>query len=165
MCGRARLCFPPLPVRISWRRDPPQPGVRGFLKRLLGLDKVWPVYTITNDWMCQVFHRVFLIPQGFTCDGASIPKLRIVRAVASLFSLGQVRTLPGGILHDWLYTLPDRRHDHPNLKYEESCLTRRDADELMRIVFGHFGVGVIGRWGAWLMVRVFGKGRYQQATH
>ena len=159
--GRPLFVFPPLPVEIAWKREPAGGGLRGVFRKILGLDKLWPEYTLLRDWRCQVYNRIFTIPKGFVCDGASIPRLRSVRAIASLFSLGQVRTLPAGILHDWLYTLPDHMRGYPNVRYEESCLTRWHADELMRLVMGHFSVGVIGRWGAWLLVRMFGRNRYR----
>lgn len=160
MCGRPYVHFDPICVKITWRKVK-----TGWLKRLLGLDQLWPEYELTRDWHCQYYYRHFCVPRGFKFDGASIPRYRIVRGIAAFFQLGQVRTLCGGCLHDWLYTLPEKRADYPNLKYEESCLTRRDADQLMRESFAHFGIGPVARWGAWGLVRTFGRARYRDSSH
>lgn len=105
--------------------------------------------------------RVFVVPAGFVCDGASVP-----RFLWWLYPPFGEAYEPAAWLHDWLYATAD----HLMLVDADSQLrpmTRADADALMReasVACGFRGrgaavmhVGVrLGGWSPW--------NRYRRAT-
>ena len=70
---------------------------KGFFKGIL----LWLLSTrqweITKDWHYKIDKEEYVIPAGFTFDGASIPKF-----LRSFFSPGGV-LLMGGLVHDYGY--------------------------------------------------------------
>lgn len=116
-------------------------------------------FTLTEDWHVRQPWGMLTIPRGFMCDGPSIPRSRCVRALAALFRLTTIRALGPAILHDYLYRRPcDYNHkDIDNLGYD-----RQRADKAFRDLLRVYGVGPVGRWGGWALVRLFGAPHWQK---
>ena len=92
----------------------------GILAWLLGTRN----WEITKDWHYNIDGTDYVIPAGFTFDGASIPKF-----LRTFFSPVGV-LLVGGLVHDYAYkytTLLEK-----NKKNTMDKLTQKRADEIFR---------------------------------
>lgn len=87
--------------------------------------------------------RTVTVPLGFTCDGASIPRL-FWPLIGHPLSSTVIRS---GALHDHLYW----RHS-----FDRRPITRRRADLEFRYALAVDGTGVVRRWLMWAAVRAFG---------
>ena len=93
---------------------------KGILAWLLGTRN----WQITKDWHYNIDGTDYVIPAGFTFDGASIPKF-----LRTFFSPVGV-LLVGGLVHDYAYkytTLLEK-----NKKNTMDKLTQKRADEIFR---------------------------------
>ena len=93
---------------------------KGILAWLLGTRN----WEITKDWHYNIDGTDYVIPAGFTFDGASIPKF-----LRTFFSPVGV-LLVGGLVHDYAYkytTLLEK-----NKKNTMDKLTQKRADEIFR---------------------------------
>lgn len=96
---------------------------KGFFKA------IWHWLMGVRQWeICEDFHfqlkgKYYVVPKGFTFDGASVPKF-----LAMWLSPTGV-LLMGGLVHDYAYkyaTLMDKDGNHTG------CMTQSDADKLFR---------------------------------
>lgn len=92
-----------------------------------------------------------VIPQGFRCDGMSIPKLlrpaigQPVDAIATA----------AATVHDYIYRTSGIRH------LDGTLVTRSEADAILRQMLIDAGYGRARSWLCWTGVRIFG-GKYWQ---
>ncbi len=102
-------------------------------------------WVCTSDWEYLIDEGRLLIPKGFRCDLASIPRpLRIIPGFGRE-ELG----VSAPVLHDWSYR-------HGGCLPEGIRLTRRRTDQLFLILMRCDTVGRIRAHVAWAAVRLFG---------
>jgi hypothetical protein len=112
---------------------------------------------ISNDWLhChrgngRVFDgRVFLVPQGYMTDFASIPP--IARSFVSQFG----SHAEASVIHDWLYAV-----GYPEGSSKEAIKQKRkDADDIMDAAMREQEVPWLQRSFIFLAVRMFGGGPF-----
>lgn len=95
---------------------------------------------LNADWAVSVCGERFVVPAGFTTDGASIP--RPFRWIC-----GDPMERPrvfAALLHDWLYTGGTSR------------LGRLESDRVYFAMLRHFGVSETRAFVEFLAVRAFG---------
>lgn len=85
------------------------------------------------------------VPSDFETDFASVPRL------PGAFLLAGDTAHRAAVLHDWLYTPPEK-------------LTRREADGILEEAGKASGVPWWRRWLMWAAVRIGGAGNYQQGA-
>lgn len=118
------------------------------------LDRGMPVrIEVLVDWHPVSDGTEFTVPAAFVSDGASMPvapwwfPISVVAACLALLRFGRLRSLPASVFHDWAYT---------------GAIPRREADRRFRRMLACNGVGVLGRWVAWLGVRLGGWAHYRR---
>ncbi len=100
-------------------------------------------FRLTSPWPIHLEEGTLTIPEGFITDGASVPRLLWIIPGFDHTELG----LSGPCLHDAIYQGTVGR----NLG-----INRRRADDLLRILCQHDGVGRIRARIVWSAVRAFG---------
>ena len=99
-------------------------------------------WTLTDDWKYNIDGEEYVIPAGFTFDGASIPKF-----LRSFFSPVGV-LLIGGLVHDYAYKYKTLLKK--NKKDTMGDLTQKRADEIFRdiniIVNGFYTMNRLAYW-------------------
>lgn len=96
-------------------------------------------YQVAQDWRCYGL----VVPAGFMCDGASIPRiLWVFRPPDGLHRAGDV-------WHDWGYANRGRRYPYPDL-------SRAQVDRGFREIMILSGVKPWVAWIMWAAVRVGG---------
>lgn len=105
-------------------------------------------WEIAEDWHFSLGPQQYVIPKGFTFDGASVPKF-----LASWLSPTGILLL-GGLVHDFIY-----KYQTLVYKGEKSCepmFTQKAADKLFRdINIEQNGIHVLN-WAAYLALRAGG---------
>jgi hypothetical protein len=105
-------------------------------------------WEIAEDWHFKLGPQQYVIPKGFTFDGASVPKF-----LASWLSPTGILLL-GGLVHDFIY-----KYETLVYKGEKSCepmFTQKAADRLFRdINIEQNGIHVLN-WAAYLALRAGG---------
>jgi hypothetical protein len=81
-------------------------------------------WEIAKDWHFSIGDNHYVIPRGFTFDGASVPKF-----LASWLSPTGV-LLVGGLVHDYVYKYT--RLLKKNKKGTSEAMTQKEADKLFR---------------------------------
>ena len=128
--------FPHLqPMKISTKN-------KGFFKGIV----MWLLSTrnweITKDWHYKIDDTEYVIPAGFTFDGASIPKF-----LRTFFSPVGV-LLIGGLVHDYAYKYKTLLES--NKKKTMGDLTQKRADEIFRdiniVVNGFYSMNYLSYW-------------------
>ena len=94
-------------------------------------------WTVVGDLVYRGKSDVFVVPDGFPTDFASVP-----RVVVWLIPRFGRYTLPA-VLHDWLCTRG----------IETGVVTSREADGIFRRAMRELGVPVARRWLMWTGVR------------
>ena len=83
--------------------------------------KKW-IWKLTKDWEVEYRGTVYIVPKGFSTDGASIP-----RFLWPLFGTPmEVPRLYVALLHDYLYTIG------PKVDPDPKCVLRAQADLIYR---------------------------------
>ena len=99
-------------------------------------------WEITKDWKYNIDGTEYVIPAGFTFDGASIPKF-----LRTFFSPVGV-LLIGGLVHDYAYKYKTLLE--VNKKKTMGELTQKRADEIFRdiniIVNGFYAMNYLAYW-------------------
>ena len=103
------------------------------------------LWVLAKDWSVSVDGRTFKIPEGFTFDLASIPRLMWVVPGFAPFELSTAAPL----LHDFIYR-------YRGLMPVGVIIYRAQADRFFRLIMAEEGVGRVRRNLAWLAVRVGG---------
>lgn len=94
------------------------------------------------DWRVSVRSSVFVVPAGFSSDGASVP-----RSLRWLCGDPMERPrLYAALLHDWLYTT--------------GVVSRAEADAIYYAMLRHFGYSSVDASVNYLAVRLFGSRHY-----
>lgn len=112
-----------------------------------------PRVVVAKDWLPVCEGIEFTVPRGFVSDGASVPvfpwwvPISVLGAALALVRFGRLRSLPASVFHDWAYT---------------GAMPRRSADRRFRRLLARNGVGFLGRWIAWLGVRLGGWAHYMR---
>jgi len=88
-------------------------------------------------------NKLFIVPAGFTCDGASIPKFAW-SIVGHPFSK-KVRA--GAVLHDWLY--------------RNGVVPRGEADQIFYDALREYNMGYFKAQAFYMAVRTFGGSSYK----
>lgn len=91
--------------------------------------------------------KKFYIKQGFTCDGASVPRA-FWRFVGHPL---EGKALPAAIVHDYCYRM--------------ASVSRKDADYLFYTILRKFEVPYWKRAIMWCAVRLFGGASYGRITN
>ena len=115
---------------------------KGFWKGIV----MWLLSTrnweLTKDWKYNIDGKEYIIPAGFTFDGASIPKF-----LRTFFSPVGV-LLIGGLVHDYAYKYKTLLK--VNKKDTMGELTQKKADEIFRdiniIVNGFYTMNRLAYW-------------------
>lgn len=94
--------------------------------------------------------KVFIVPKGFTYDGASIP--RICWSILGLYPDGKLRG--GATFHDWLYRSGGKILSISNLPY---FFTRKEADHILKLCLQKSGISIVKIFLVHSAVRIFGK--------
>jgi len=99
-------------------------------------------WELTKDWKYNIDGTEYVIPAGFTFDGASIPKF-----LRTFFSPVGV-LLIGGLVHDYAYKYKTLLK--ANKKETMGELTQKRADEIFRdiniIVNGFYSMNYLAYW-------------------
>jgi len=99
-------------------------------------------WEITKDWKYNINGTEYVIPAGFTFDGASIPKF-----LRTFFSPVGV-LLIGGLVHDYAYKYKTLLES--NKKKTMGELTQKKADEIFRdiniVVNGFYVMNYLAYW-------------------
>jgi hypothetical protein len=101
--------------------------------------------------LCQPFNYSvnginFQVPLGFTTDLASIPRL-----LWSIYSPNKANTIPGAVIHDYLYFCPGE-------------MTRAEADSIFYDALIYRHVNTITAFKYWMAVRVFGSSHFNKGA-
>ena len=123
----------PLPIKTKGK---------GFWKAIV----MWLLSTrnweLTQDWKYNIDGTDYVIPKGFTFDGASIPKF-----LRTFFSPVGV-LLIGGLVHDYMY-----KHTHCKPVSAKSALLvvdQKKADQIFRdiniVVNGFYTMNYLAYW-------------------
>ena len=115
---------------------------KGFWKGIV----MWLLSTrnweLTKDWKYNIDGKEYIIPAGFTFDGASIPKF-----LRTFFSPVGV-LLIGGLVHDYAYKYKTLLEIDKKKTMGE--LTQKRADEIFRdiniIVNGFYSMNYLAYW-------------------
>ena len=115
---------------------------KGFWKGIV----MWLLSTrnweLTKDWKYNIDGKEYVIPAGFTFDGASIPKF-----LRTFFSPVGV-LLIGGLVHDYAYKYKTLLEVDKKKTMGE--LTQKRADEIFRdiniIVNGFYSMNYLAYW-------------------
>ena len=111
---------------------------KGILAWLLGTRN----WEITKDWHYNIDGTDYVIPAGFTFDGASIPKF-----LRTFFSPVGVLLL-GGLVHDYAYKYKTLLEVDKKKTMGE--LTQKRADEIFRdiniVVNGFYSMNYLAYW-------------------
>lgn len=103
-------------------------------------------FTLCKPFIYTINQVVYKIPSGFTTDLASIPRL-----LWSIHAPFKANTIPGAIIHDYLYFCP-------------GDLTRKEADSIFYEALIAKKVSVITAYKYWLAVRLFGKSHFNEGA-
>lgn len=94
--------------------------------------------------------KVFIVPQGFTYDGASIPQA--AWSILGLYPDGRLRG--SATFHDWLYRNGGKVLSIGNMPY---FFKRAEADHILKLMLKAASVGLVKRNLIWMAVRIFGR--------
>nr|BDD44368.1 hypothetical protein 20 [bacterium] len=111
-------------------------------------------YVLTRSYEMRLIlnkvKKVFLVPKGFTYDGASIP--RFAWSLLGLYPDGNLRG--AATFHDWLYRSGGKILDISNTPY---FFNRKEADTILNLCMQKSGIGFLRRRVVFTAVRIFGK--------
>lgn len=107
------------------------------------------ILTLEEDLEIKFRDKMFIVPAGFKCDGASIPGFLWNKISAPV----DPRTLRGAIAHDYLY-----RNFVPGWD-------RKEADDLFYQLIREDGLSWLRSQIAYAGVRMFGKGAWSHDEH
>ncbi len=101
--------------------------------------------------LCRNFNFVvneayYSIPQGFTTDLASVPRI-----LWSIYSPSRAETIPGAIIHDYFYFCPQD-------------MNRMEADSIFYDALVLQGLSKGTAFKYWLGVRLFGQSHFNQGA-
>lgn len=101
--------------------------------------------------LCKPFNYVvndvvYQVPRGFTTDLASIP-----RPLWSIHAPFKANTIPGAIIHDYLYFCPGE-------------LTRKEADDIFYEALVVKKVSILSAYQYWFAVRLFGSSHFNEGA-
>lgn len=103
------------------------------------------ILTLQEELVVKFRDKMFVVPAGFRCDGASVPRF----LWDSISPQIDPRTLRGAIAHDYLY-----RNQVPGWD-------RKEADQLFHKLIREDGLSWWKSRKAYWGVRLFGKGAWQ----
>lgn len=117
--------------------DEPLPVEVEVIRRigLIRLTRKWTLGVRDGD-----VSRRIEVPRGYLCDGASVPLW--AQAPLALGGASRLSLVRAGVMHDYLYAT--------------RLYPRRQADRYFREYARQEGVGLIGAWSSWAIVRLFG---------
>lgn len=111
-------------------------------------------YVLTQSYQMPLeiegVKKVFIVPKGFTYDGASIP--RSCWTFLGLYPDGLIRG--GATFHDWLYRNSGAVSCSINMPYS---FRRKEADYILKMVLEKSGLGFFKTHLVYFAVRLFGK--------
>lgn len=99
------------------------------------------ILTLREELVVKFNGKMFVVPAGFECDGASVPEFLWDSVSPQI----DPRTLRGAVAHDFLY-----RHQVPGWN-------RKEADELFYHLIREDGLSWWKSQKAYWGVRLFGK--------
>jgi hypothetical protein len=109
------------------------------------------------EWEKDKINYKLIIPKGFICDLASIPRLLWI--IISPFDLGAA-----AVPHDWIYSFAGRIPSKSCLKKNnnvwieiEEPWSRKDTDRLFARMMRESNVSKFKRRSAFIAVRIFGS--------
>lgn len=101
--------------------------------------------------LCRQFNFViddmpYKVPQGFTTDLASIPRI-----LWSIYSPNKANTIPAAVIHDYLYFCPGE-------------MTRAEADSIFydALIYKHVKTRTAFKY--WIAVRAFGHSHFNEGA-
>jgi len=103
-------------------------------------------FTICEPFLYNVDGKSYRVPQGFTTDLASIPKI-----LWSIYSPNKANTIPAAVIHDYLYFCPGE-------------MTRAEADRIFYDVLLYKHVHSFTAYKYWASVRAFGFSHFNQGA-
>lgn len=131
-----------------------QPDARAINEKEFALFQDFPVRIVYGG-----FDMIITVPKGFVFDGATVP--RILWTLSGLYPAGLI--MAGSCIHDWLYKRRRRKVRvqvfNDILKVWEKkhmIFTRKEADDIMRIVNTLSGMDSKDIERAYFAVRTFG---------
>lgn len=131
-----------------------QPDLRPIAKNKYQLWRTW-----SYKWTKDNIQRRIVIPAGFICDGASVP--RFLWTITGITPDGMIRS--AALVHDFLYKhggkLPTGCYQQL-AKYDWIDLpiiwTRENADRIFCRIMRECGISMVKRRMAYRGVRMFG---------
>ena len=115
---------------------------KGFFKGILMWILSTRNWTVTKDWHYNIDGTDYVIPAGFTFDGASIPKF-----LRTFFSPVGV-LLMGGLVHDYMYKYTACKP--ANDKGAMLVVDQKKADQIFRdiniVVNGFYTMNYLAYW-------------------
>jgi|TARA_B110000908_G_scaffold30001_2_gene35492 hypothetical protein len=123
---------------------------KGFIGAILMWLLATRQWTIAEDWKYEIDGTKYVIPAGFTFDGASIPKF-----FWKYLSPTGVLLMPG-LVHDWIYKTQSLKRVDGNDSLTFT-LDQKQCDEIFRdLAIEINGFKVINNI-AYYILRVFGR--------
>lgn len=103
-------------------------------------------FTLCTDFTFSVNGNNRTIPQGFTTDWATIPRI-----FWTFYSPSKAETIPAAVIHDFLYFCPQ-------------TMTRREADSIFYDALVFQGFPKRTAFNYWIAVRVFGSPHFNKGA-
>lgn len=99
-------------------------------------------FTLCKKFKFYVDYQEFIIDKGFATDLATVPRI-----LWSLYSPMKTETIPGAVIHDYLYFCPGE-------------MSRQEADAIFYDALVLEGLPQTTAFRYWLAVRLFGKSHF-----
>lgn len=103
-------------------------------------------FTLCEPFSYKIDGVTYSVPQGFTTNLASIPRI-----LWSIYSPNEANTIPGAVIHDYLYFCPGE-------------MTRLEVDDIFYDALIYKHVSVFTAFKYWLAVRIFGMSHFNRGA-
>lgn len=104
-------------------------------------------FTLCRTFKFKVDEKSYRVHQGFATDLASIP-----RVLWSIYSPTRAETIPGAVIHDYLYFCPGQ-------------MTRKEADSIFYDSLIVKGISRFTAFRYWIAVRLLGKSHFNEGAY
>lgn len=103
-------------------------------------------FNLCRDFKFTVDGKKYSVPQEFDTDLASVPRI-----LWSVYSPNQTETIPGAIIHDYLYSCP-------------AGMPRSKTDSILYDALVYHGVSKYTAFKYWFAVRLFGSKHFKEGA-
>lgn len=103
-------------------------------------------FTLCQNFKFKVGNNKYFIPRGFATDLASIPRI-----LWPIYAPTRTETIPGAIIHDFLYFCP-------------GSMSRIEADSIFYDALIYEGIPKKTAFRYWVAVRLFGSSHFNKGA-